>query len=406
MSRATASPSETRSILLARDCCRLPEKLLLAHARGEVLFITGAGTSMQAKLPDFRTLTLDVYGKLDRPLYNALCKIPRGACNLWDIPAGRLKPNQLAEARRFVQGDFDVALGMLERRLDSIPSAGSKVRKAIDAILRGQPGKAAKPASIHHALVKLSDRGAGTAVVTTNFDLLLEDAARGQKKRLETYSLASMPRPGRAEDFAGILHLHGALERDPARSGYFVVSDRDFGEYYLRRQVIPDFIYDAARLFNIVLVGYSANDPPMRYLLNAVAADGTRFSDLRDRYAFVAGASSSDPVVMSDWHDRGIIPIPYDSSNDHKQLGDTLHNWAQLSAINGNRATVHSLARKITRKCRASVSDVDRDLFDHLFRRSNDTERRAIANHVSSRADPEWLSAMLAISSEPRQELR
>ena len=39
------------------------------------------------------------------------------------------------------------------------------------------------------------------------------------------------------------------------------------------RRVVPDLIYDAARLFNLVLVGYSANDPPMRYLLNAVAAD-------------------------------------------------------------------------------------------------------------------------------------
>ena len=54
------------------------------------------------------------------------------------------------------------------------------------------------------------------------------------------------------------------------------MTDRDFGEFYLRRRVVPDFIYDAARLFHLVLVGYSANDAPMRYLLNAVAADGSR----------------------------------------------------------------------------------------------------------------------------------
>ena len=43
----------------------IPERLLLAHARGEVLFICGAGISRPANLPDFRQLVLDVYGKLD-----------------------------------------------------------------------------------------------------------------------------------------------------------------------------------------------------------------------------------------------------------------------------------------------------------------------------------------------------
>ena len=34
------------------------ERLLLAHARGEVLLIAGVGVSMPAKLPDFRCLVL------------------------------------------------------------------------------------------------------------------------------------------------------------------------------------------------------------------------------------------------------------------------------------------------------------------------------------------------------------
>ncbi len=78
-----------------------------------------------------------------------------------------------------------------------------------------------------------------------------------------------------------------ALDRNSSRTSDLVVSDQDFGEFYLRRRVVPDFIYDAARLFNLVLVGYSANDPPMRYLLNAVAADGTRFGDLKERFTFI-----------------------------------------------------------------------------------------------------------------------
>ena len=83
------------------------------------------------------------------------------------------------------------------------------------------------------------------------------------------------------------------------------LSDNDFGEFYLRRRVVPDFIYDAARLFHLVLVGYSANDPPMRYLLNAVAADGSRFSDLKERFTFVGAGDPPDAVELEDCHRTG-----------------------------------------------------------------------------------------------------
>ena len=58
----------------------------------------------------------------------------------------------------------------------------------------------------------------------------------------------------------------------PASATSHFHGDPYVGPYY-RYGYVPDFIYDAARLFHLVLVGYSANDPPMRYLLNAVAAD-------------------------------------------------------------------------------------------------------------------------------------
>ena len=66
------------------------------------------------------------------------------------------------------------------------------------------------------------------------------------------------------------------------------------GSFICDGALFPDLIYDAARLYHLVLVGYSADDPPMRYLLNAVAADEARFDDLRDRFVFV-GTSDADP---------------------------------------------------------------------------------------------------------------
>jgi hypothetical protein len=52
---------EDRVISLGNGLAAIPERLLLAHARGEVLFICGAGISRPAGLPDFRELVLDVW---------------------------------------------------------------------------------------------------------------------------------------------------------------------------------------------------------------------------------------------------------------------------------------------------------------------------------------------------------
>lgn len=397
----SSSASESRWVTLGPGCCQLPERLLLAHGSGRTLFISGAGTSKSAKLPDFREMTLEVYKKLDPPLYLLLKGIPREACNRWGLPINALRPDQLAEAKRFTQGDYDVALGMLERRIDQNSSASTKVRNEIALILHSA---GSTPADIHRALIALADRGRARTIVTTNFDLLLEAAAKYQKPKIESFALTSIPRPGRAADFSGVLHIHGALDRDPKRATTCIVTDQDFGEYYLRRQVVPEFIYDAVRLFNIVLVGYSANDPPMRYLLNAVAADGVRFADLKERFAFV-GTSEADGVIMSDWRGRGITPIPYDSKNEHAELTNTLARWADLSQINGNQKVSEKVVKGIVKANRADTSAADRDLFDYLFRRGDDSERRNFTSLVSkARAGADWLDAMLEVSREPRHE--
>ena len=207
-------------------------------------------------------------------------------------------------------------------------------------------------------------------------------------------------------EFAGVLHIHGALDLNPKRATELVLSDQDFGEYYLRRRVVPDFIYDAARLFHLVLIGYSANDPPMRYLLNAVAADGNRFDDLKERFTLF-GTNAPDPVSLEDWKARGITPIHYDARNNHSALYDTIKRWAELSAINGKTGLVDIEIRRIVNATRAAAPEEDRDLFDHLFRRSNTSERvrlSALASDAS--ADLSWLDAIVKISAEKERELR
>ncbi len=390
--------AEDRVISLGDGLASIPEKLLLAHARGEVLFICGAGISRPAGLPDFRQLVLDVYATLDTSTHTVLTGLPPGACNQWQANCAGLTDQQTAEVKRFIVGDFDVVLGMLERRLDYQTHGDSQVRRTVATILRSG---AKSPGAIHKALIALADRGGARTIVTTNFDLLLQVAAQRLRSPLETYSLGSIPRPSRNSEFSGVLHIHGALDKDPARTSELVLSDQDFGEFYLRRRIVPDFIYDAARLYHLVLVGYSANDPPMRYLLNAVAADGKRFDDLKERFTFF-GTSSPDAVALADWRGRGITPIHYDSSNGHLALSATLERWAMLSAHNIEKEVIEGIElRRIVKSSRSAAKESDRDLFDHFFRRSNASERMRLSALVSNaKAEIEWLDAIVKICGE------
>ncbi|MFA6241641.1 MAG: SIR2 family protein [Candidatus Hydrogenedentales bacterium] len=395
------SADNDREISLGTGLAAIPERLLLAHARGEVLFIAGAGVSMPAGLPDFRRLVLKAYRQLDSAAHAVMSQIPDTAHNQWQANWADLKNDQAAEIQRFIKGDHDVVLGMLERRMDGRSHGKSSVRLAIAEAIRAP---STKPASIHKALMRLADRGGTVTIVTTNFDLLLEDAAKRLGSPAQTYALGGIPRPSRRDDFKGVLHIHGALDRDASRTSDLVLTDQDFGEFYLRRRIVPDFIYDAARLFNLVLIGYSANDPPMRYLLNAVAADGSRFGDLKERFAFV-GNCVPDPVALEDWNGRGITPISYDTANGHAVLLRTMERWADLSAINDKRTLVDAEVKRIVRTKRCDVSDADRDLFDHLIRRCDHRERiRLSALASKQKADLGWLDAIVAIATEHSRE--
>ena len=373
----------------------IPESLLRAHTRGEVLFIAGAGVSRDAGLPDFRKLVVSVYEELDSAVHSVISDDGQ--------ETSKLNASQKAEVKRFRKGEYDVVLGMLERRLEGEASNRSPVRQEVGAIIRSKN----KPAPIHRALMRLADRGGAVTIITTNFDLLLENAARNMKSPVQTYALGGIPRPTLRQEFNGVLHIHGTLDRNLGRTSDLIVSDQDFGEFYLRRRIVPDLIYDAARLYNLVLVGYSANDPPMKYLLDAVAADRVRFPDLKERFRFV-GMDEEDPAELEDWKARGITPIQYKSQgSDHSQLQRTLAKWAEFSAINGNKSRVERELKKIVKTTRAEASEEDRDSFDHFIRRSEPSERIRLSKLVSKhKADLGWLDAIVAVSSDESRESR
>ena len=420
---APADP-EVCEVALGQGCAALPERLLLAHAKGEVLFLAGAGVSMAPPscLPSFTDLVLEVYEHLGDPLLPSLQAVV--GKEVEPAPDPPLTADQKAEAESFKKKQLDVVLGMLERRIDGQRTEESRMRQAVVAVLQTDPPP--EPAGIHRDLIRLADRGGATAILTTNFDLLLEAAAEEMKRSVEGYSLGAIARPSLRPSFGGVLHLHGALRPEQHSTPDLILTNRDFGEFYLRRRIVPDLLYDAARIYHLVLVGYTANDPPVRYLLDAISADDARFPDLKERYIFVPfKGKEPDKVALADWKARGLTPIPYSRAHEHRQLAFTLETWADLfekrQALGDGDETlterrVRKTLERITETPLSEVSDEDRSLFDHLIRREVHTRRAELSSHLGKlRRDYEWLGRILeviqggvedGVSGTDRQERR
>ena len=86
------------------------------------------------------------------------------------------------------------------------------------------------------------------------------------------------------------------------------------------------------RCKTIVLVGYSANDAPVRYCLNVLAADRERFPDLKPVYALDAYENNPNEATAA-WSTLGVTPIPYCKVNRYNGNHDHSSLWSDLSGL-------------------------------------------------------------------------
>ncbi|WP_420668062.1 SIR2 family protein [Cribrihabitans neustonicus] len=246
----------------------IPQELIAAQEKGEVLFICGAGVSMTVGLPSFRGLVAAVYGELGEN---------------WHLhPAER----EVMEQGGRLAGQYDRVLRLLERRLTAVGTGNAgrlreRLRDAIRIKLQ-LPQEGEVNLEAHAALLDLSrDSESQIRLVTTNFDTLFERAwPRGG--RAPSFAGPAMPQPKTA-GCAGVMHLHGRLadEHLGLSETDLVLTSAEFGDAYLRSGWASRYVYDLVRAYTVVLVGYQADDPPMRYLLEVLEADRQRYSDLR-----------------------------------------------------------------------------------------------------------------------------
>ena len=280
-----------------------PDELLVARDEGRVVFFCGAGVSRaRAHLKDFVGLARSVADKLsisaDKParqLINAVETFPT-----------------IAGVGSLISADR--VFGLIERDFLS--------RDIYRAIAESLKPEGTPDLTAHRLLLDLARGPDGTIrLITTNFDLLFENC----DSTIPVSRHPRLPDPLRSDDFSGIIHLHGHVTTgysDAAGDG-LIISSAEFGRAYLSERWAADFIKKVLERYFVVFGGYSADDPPMQYLLEALNRAPGSFSGA---YALQSGSYEE---AEARWVQKGVRPIVYDDADQHSALWESLALWAE-----------------------------------------------------------------------------
>lgn len=279
----------------------IPERLLQAHEDGRVVFFCGAGISYPARLPGFAGLAEKVYTAL--------------------APT----PNAVQQAA-IKAGQFDTAIGLLEA---DIVGGRETVRRALAGILT--PDLSAPNATAtHEAMLALGKcRNGHTRLITTNFDRLFEEVIAAKSLPIERFQAPLLPVPKNRWD--GLVYLHGLLSAAPTASKLdrLVVSSGDFGLAYLTERWAARFVSELFRNYTVCFVGYSINDPVLRYMMDALAADRLLGESPPEMFAFGSYSKGKEGERANEWRAKNVTPILYREHNRHAYLHKTLRAWAE-----------------------------------------------------------------------------
>ena len=259
-----------------------PKPLLNALRDGKLVVFAGAGVSMgePACLPSFTALADMIAQGTGKTLQKKepteeTCKI--------------LKEQE--------EEPIDHFLGELQRAQVKIHARAAR--------LLPQDREATE---LHRNLLRLYSNAEQVRVVTTNFDLLFEQAAKDvfTSSQPDVFRAPALPLGYR---FNGIVHVHGAV----SHSDEMVITDADFGRAYLTEEWARRFLVDLFHSFTVLFVGYSHKDVILNYLARALPG-----GEVPPRFALI-GEKSDD---ADRWRVRGIEPISYPqpNENDHGAL--------------------------------------------------------------------------------------
>ncbi len=271
----------------------IPDELLNARDEDRVIFFCGAGVSRaKAQLPDFLTLTHKVLESLHVEPNDSIYQL---------LDADKTGHSLLSLDRIF---------GLLETDFSE--------QDIINKVAHALKPDGSVELTAHKTLLRLSTTSYGkTRLVTTNFDRLFEAC----DTTLHVRSQPKLPDPKNSDDFQGIIHLHGVVNEDygSCDGNGFVLSSSEFGNAYLAEGWATQFIKSVLDEYIVVFVGYNADDPPIRYILEAL---NKRKKSLKGMYAF-HNAAEGDAQLS--WGSKGVNAIEYQG---YETLWQTLECWA------------------------------------------------------------------------------
>ena len=284
----------------------LPQAVIDAQKRGELVLFAGAGVSIDApsNYPNFLDLATEL-GGMAYPIRDH---------ELIDRYLGRLAEHGIAVHDR------------VKHRLSDPRS---------------------HPNHLHEAIVRLFGSTSTIRIVTTNFDDHFRGAALsvfGDVPKI--YRAPALPL---GDDFKGIVHLHGSVLDDAKK---LVLADADFGRAYLTQGWARRFVQQLFSKFVVLFVGYSHQDLPLLYLARGIsAAEGGP-----GRYALTS------PTADTDWLNLGIKPVHYPLRDaplvPHGALGDCLAKWAEIANL-GSLGTEARIKGIVTSDRPLSIEDED-----------------------------------------------
>lgn len=278
----------------------IPDELLIARDEGRVIFFCGAGVSRaRAGLPDF-------FGLAERV-------IKRLGVSVTDPAYSLLKGAREIAKRTDVHGAIsaDRIFGLLERDFF--------VRDIETAVAEALSPKDDVDLSAHRTLIDLAKTPEGRyRLVTTNFDRLFEDCAPS----LQTWMPPRLPDPSRYKELDGIIYLHGCTNKDynGAAGDGFILTSSAFGRAYLSEGWATSFFKEILAKYVVVFIGYTADDPPVHYLLEALKVKEGQRGGI---FAFQSG---EEKEAVTRWFHKGVKAIP--CSGGYSALWETLEAWA------------------------------------------------------------------------------
>jgi hypothetical protein len=276
----------------------VPDNLVQDLEDDRVVLFCGAGISMAAGLPSYGELVEHCYRELGHP-------VPNKTHTDWLWP--------------------DRMLGALEAKT----SPRNVRRVAVERLSRDPT-----TLDVHRALLRLARlrNHDGFRLVTTNFDLLFERARTDLLLGHDYHSgpILPIPRNDRIGTWRSMVYLHGRLNKPDGENSHLVLTSADFGRAYLTDAWAARFVARLFADFTVLFVGYSLNDPVLRYMTDAFAAEDaeTRGGPSRGpAYIFVPHRKA--PPDPQPYHDRRLVPIFYNQTHRHARLKNTLLKWAK-----------------------------------------------------------------------------